>query len=51
MSDERQFQTTAAQMVKELLAHTLFVLETAVKERVDYLSDIRVTVTLMRLFR
>ena len=45
MSDGRLFQTTGAQMLKERLAHTLLVLETAIKERVDDLSDIRVPVT------
>ena len=48
MSGGRLFQTTGAQTLKELLAHTVFVLGTAIKERVDDLSDIQVPVTRLR---
>ena len=45
MSGSRLFQTTGAQTLKEQPAHTVSVLGTAIKERVDDLSDIRVPVT------
>ena len=53
MSGGRLFQMTGAQTLKERRAHTVFVLGTAIKERVDDHSDIRVPVIQfeMRLFK
>ena len=53
MSGGGLFQVTGTQTLKERLAHTVFVFGTAIKERVDDLSDIRVPVTRfeMRLFK
>ena len=44
MSGGTLFQTTGAQTLKERLTLTVFVLGTAIKERVDDLSDILVPV-------
>jgi len=47
------FHTTGAHTLKERLAHIVLVLGTAIKERVDDLSDILDAVTrlVMRLFK
>jgi len=47
------FHTTGAHTLKERLAYTMLVLGTAIKERVDKLSDILDAVTRleMRLFK
>jgi len=53
ISGERLFHTTGAHTLKERLAHTVLVLGTAIRERVDDLSDILDAVTRleMRLFK
>jgi len=53
MSGGRLFRATGAHTLKERLAHRVLVLGTAIKERVDDLSDILDAVTRleMRLFK
>ena len=53
MSGGRLFHTTEAHTLKEQPVQTVLVLGTAIKERVDDLSDIRVLLTQleMRLFK